>query len=65
MPIVQIHLLEGRSDEKKEALIANVTQTIHETIDAPLDSIRVILEEMPLQHYGIAGVSAKKQRAGK
>ncbi|MBR5429830.1 MAG: 2-hydroxymuconate tautomerase family protein [Firmicutes bacterium] len=48
MPIVQIHLLEGRSDEKKEALIANVTQTIHETIDAPLDSIRVILEEMPL-----------------
>ncbi|MBQ1343857.1 MAG: 4-oxalocrotonate tautomerase family protein [Firmicutes bacterium] len=65
MPIVQIHMLEGRSDEKKEALIAAVTQAIHETIDAPLDAIRIIIDEMPLQHYGIAGVSAKVSRAKK
>ena len=60
MPIATINILEGRSDEKKEKLIELVTQAIHESIDAPYSSIRVILNEMPKQHFGIAGKSAKK-----
>ena len=35
MPIAQINIIEGRSDEQKEKLIAKVTQAIHEAIDAP------------------------------
>lgn len=62
MPIVQIHMLEGRTPELKEKLIYNVTQTIHETLNAPVETIRVILDEMPLQHFGIAGESVKKRR---
>ena len=60
MPIAQIHLLEGRSDEQKEALIEEVTSAIMKTLDAPQQSVRVILTEMPKQHYGIGGQSAKK-----
>jgi len=60
MPIATINILEGRSDEKKEKLIAMVTEAIHESIDAPYAGIRVILNEMPKQHFGIAGKSAKK-----
>lgn len=60
MPIATINILEGRSDEKKEKLIAMVTEAIHESIDAPHSSIRVILNEMPKQHFGIAGKSVKK-----
>ena len=63
MPIVEIHMLEGRTDEMKEELIFKVTQTVHETLDAPLESIRVIIDEMPLSHYGIAGETAAKRRA--
>lgn len=62
MPIATINIIEGRDDEKKEALIQKVTQAIHESLDAPLESIRVIINEMPVQHYGIAGVSVKKMR---
>ena len=60
MPIDQIHLLEGRSDEQKEARIEEVTSAIMKTLDAPQQSVRVILTEMPKQHFGIGGQSAKK-----
>ncbi|MDZ7817194.1 MAG: tautomerase family protein [Aliarcobacter sp.] len=33
---------------------------LHESLDAPLENLRVIINEMPKQHYGIAGKSVKK-----
>lgn len=60
MPIATINIIEGRSDNQKEALIQKITQAIHEAIDAPESNIRVIINEMPKQHFGIAGQSVKK-----
>lgn len=60
MPIAQINIIEGRSDEQKEKLIEKVTQAIHEAIDAPEQNVRVIINEMPKQHFGIGGQSVKK-----
>ncbi|MFX1674033.1 4-oxalocrotonate tautomerase family protein [Paraburkholderia sp. A2WS-5] len=61
MPIAHLYILEGRDDEKKERLIAEVSEAIHRAIDAPIDSVRVIITEMPKAHFGIAGQSAKKR----
>ncbi len=61
MPIAQLYIVEGRDDEKKERLIVEVTEAIHRAIDAPIESIRVIITEMPKQHFGIAGQSARKR----
>jgi 4-oxalocrotonate tautomerase len=61
MPIAHIYLMEGRDAEKKERLIAEVTDAIHRAVDAPIESIRVLLLEMPKEHFGIAGQSAKKR----
>ena len=61
MPIAQIYILEGRDAEKKERLIAEVSEAIHRSLDAPLESVRVILVEMPKEHFGIGGVSAKRR----
>ncbi|QDF28746.1 2-hydroxymuconate tautomerase [Halarcobacter anaerophilus] len=60
MPIATINIIEGRTDEQKEKLIEKVTLAIHEAIDAPIQNVRVILNEMPKQHFGIGGKSAKK-----
>lgn len=60
MPIAQINIIEGRSDAQKEALIVEVTDAIVRALDAPKQSVRVIINEMPKQHFGIAGESAKK-----
>ncbi|HBT71865.1 MAG TPA: 4-oxalocrotonate tautomerase [Lysinibacillus sp.] len=55
MPIVQIQLLEGRSVEQKKKIIQEVTTTIVQTARVPIDSVRVILIEVPPVHWGISG----------
>lgn len=60
MPIVEITMIEGRSAEAKRRLIAKVTNSIIEAIDAPRNSIRIILREIPALHFGVAGVTKEK-----
>jgi 4-oxalocrotonate tautomerase len=62
MPIVEIHMLEGRSDEMKENLIYSVTKAVHEALNVPLANVRVILDEMKLQHFGCSGESEAARR---
>lgn len=62
MPLVQINILEGRPPEKIKALIENVTETVSETLDAPKQSVRVLVTEMPKTHWGIAGVPASEAK---
>ena len=62
MPIVQVNMLEGRTDAQKERLIKEVTDAVARAIDAPIDSIRIIINEMPKQHFGIAGTSVKARQ---
>jgi 4-oxalocrotonate tautomerase len=58
MPLVEIHLLEGRTDEQKKALLTAVTAAVHDSISAPLESIRVWVQEFTPKEYMIAGVLA-------
>jgi 4-oxalocrotonate tautomerase len=55
MPIIDITLLEGRSYEKKEALIKAVTEATVKTLDTPPESVRVILREVHPSHFAVAG----------
>ena len=63
MPIIQAFLLEGRSEEKKAAFIEAVTDAAVSSLGAPIESIRVIISEMPATDYGIAGKSFKQKQA--
>lgn len=60
MPIVTIQVIEGRSEELIEKLIENVTATVCETLNAPKESIRVLVTEVKKTHWGIGGKSAKQ-----
>ncbi len=62
MPLIEIHLLEGRTDEQKKNLLAAVTRAVHESIGAPLPSIRVWIQEMPPREYMIAGELASERK---
>lgn len=64
MPIVICHLLSGRSRKKKETLIENLTMAVVDSLEAPKESVRVILQEMPPEHYGIAGLPFEKYKSG-
>ncbi|HJV52937.1 MAG TPA: 2-hydroxymuconate tautomerase [Noviherbaspirillum sp.] len=58
MPICQIYLMEGRTVEQKRKLIEKITDAMNESIGAPRESVRVIITEMPKEHFGIGGKSA-------
>lgn len=62
MPFIQINILEGRTPEKKERLIREVTDLVSDVLDAPVESIRVLIQEVQPEHWGIAGESVKKRR---
>jgi 4-oxalocrotonate tautomerase len=62
MPLIEIHILEGRSDEQKKALLTAVTQAVHDSIGAPLETIRVWVQEMPPKEYMVAGVLAADRK---
>jgi 4-oxalocrotonate tautomerase len=60
MPIANIQILEGRSTEQIESMILEVTDAIHRSLGAPVESVRVVVEEVPKTHWGIGGKTAKK-----
>jgi 4-oxalocrotonate tautomerase len=60
MPIANIQILQGREPTLKAALIGAVTAAIVETLNVKKESVRVILHEIPTEHWGIGGISAKE-----
>ncbi len=56
MPIITVKMLEGRSDDQKRALVKEVTDAVSRTVNAPIESISIIIEEMPKTHFAKAGV---------
>lgn len=59
MPLAQIQIMEGRSEEQKRAVIEKVTAALVEAVGVPIDTVRVIITEVPKAHWGIGGKSAK------
>lgn len=59
MPFAQIFMIEGRTEEQKKAVIEKVTQALVEAVNAPKQNVRVWIQEVPKENWGIAGVSAK------
>ena len=62
MPIVQIHLIEGRSVEQKRALVDKVTKAVCETVDVTPDHVRIILSDMARHDYAVAGVLKEDEK---
>lgn len=59
MPLAQISMLEGRTEDQKRAVIEKVTQALIEAIGVPAESVRVVIQDVPKTNWGIGGVSAK------
>ena len=59
MPFAQIHIMEGRTEEQKCAVIEKVTAALVEALDVPIENVRVLITDVPKSHWGIAGKSAK------
>ncbi|RBW70047.1 tautomerase family protein [Bacillus taeanensis] len=53
MPIIQITMLEGRDQKTIEHCIRRVAHTVHESLHVPLSSVRVIVNQVPKNHFAV------------
>lgn len=66
MPIVSISLMKGRPPEKIQDMARAVSHAIAEAIDAPIETVRVMVHEMDDHQYAIGGrpvAEVKAERA--
>jgi 4-oxalocrotonate tautomerase len=73
MPLVNVHMAAGRTPEQKKALMEAITAAVVDTLGAPIDNVRVWIDEFPAAHYMAAGelladrqarLAAERQAAG-
>lgn len=57
MPLIQATIIAGRSQEQKEAFFEKVTAVAVETLGVKPEQVRVVINEVPAEHWAIGGVS--------
>ena len=55
MALVHIDLMEGRSEDTIQDMVAAVSEAIASSLGSPIASIRVIVNEMKPHQYGVGG----------
>lgn len=60
MPIVHIYMFSGRTQEKKERLMAKVTDAVSEVLEVPREAVHIVLNEVPRENIGHAGIPVSK-----
>ncbi|MCL4422249.1 MAG: tautomerase family protein [Actinobacteria bacterium] len=63
MPLVEVTLVQGRTPERLRALITAVTDAVEQSIEAPRDSVHVVLREVPATHWAAGDVTIAEQRS--
>ena len=63
MQIVRIEMLQGRASEVKNELIARVTEAIVTTLGVDLEQVRVLLYELPPEHWAVGGQTKARQQS--
>ncbi|WP_366922697.1 4-oxalocrotonate tautomerase [Metallumcola ferriviriculae] len=59
MPIVQIDMIEGRTEEQKRSLARNITDAVVESVSCKPEVVKVIIRELKKEHYAEGGVLYK------
>lgn len=61
MPIVSINMISGRTEAQKAELIRRVAESVSAALDAPVDTVRIMISEYASENWGIGPVSAKSK----
>lgn len=59
LTIIEVFMMEGRTEEKKARVIAMLTDATSDSFGVSGSSVRVILHDLPKINVGIGGQSAK------
>ena len=62
MPVVQVTLTEGRSPETIRSMISAVTQALVDSGVAPKEAVRVMVSEIPTDHFAAGDVTIAERK---
>lgn len=65
MPLVEVTLVEGRSPQQLRTLISKLTHAVTTSVDAPVESVRVVVREVPRTHWAAGDVTIAERDADK
>ena len=65
MPLIQVTLREGREPERIRALISSLTDAVVQSVEAPRESVRAIVSEVPATHWANGDVTLAEKRAAR
>lgn len=65
MPLIEVTLAQGRTPEQLRALMSKLTYAAVEAIGAPIDTVRVVLREVPATHWSAGDVTIAERNAAK
>jgi 4-oxalocrotonate tautomerase len=60
MPILNVQIMQGHNATSKTELLKKLTQSVVDSIGAPLASIRAVLQEVSSEHVIVAGEIGKE-----
>jgi len=61
MPFIQVHLLEGRTDEQREKLAKAITDAVVEILGVSKDVVWITFHDIPKTHWSTGGVLRSKR----
>ena len=63
MPLIEVTISAGRSDEQVRAMIHEVHEAVLRTVDTRPEHIRVIVREVPRRHWATGDVTLTEMDA--
>jgi 4-oxalocrotonate tautomerase len=63
MPVATLQIVAGRDPERKRQMVHAVAEAIAATLDAPLDTVRVIVQEIPAELWCSGSETIAERRA--
>lgn len=63
MPIIQVNLIEGRTNEQKKLLAQRITDSVVEVFGSKKEAVRVLFHEMGPYDFCVGGVPMAERNA--
>lgn len=57
MPLIQVQILEGRTDQQIKDLIANLTDSTVKSLGVKSQQVRVTVNVVPKKYWGVGGIT--------
>ena len=60
MPVVHIHMYNGRTKEQKKELVRRITKDFEEVVDVKPESFHILFQDIAKEDWGTRGTLASE-----